>query len=330
MTTVAVTGGTGFIGSRLALAHQQAGDTTRIFAAVKTAAESQAVKELRDAGVEVCIGDITSGDDVRTALCGVDVVYHLAAAQHEAGVPDDYFYRINVDGTRTLFNAAAEQNVRHVIHGSTIGVYGMVENGTPVNEDSAVLPDNIYGVTKLKGEEIAREQAARVPTTIIRISETYGPGDFRLLKMFKGVRRGRFPLIGDGRNVHQLIYVDDLIVGMQNAATRQGTGRTYLLGGNERITTNEMVEQVRAAVGARFAGPRVPAIPMVLAARLCELTFAPLGMKPPLHRRRLDFFRKSFLLDCSRAAEEIDFEPSTCFAVGAERTAAWYLKRGLV
>jgi hypothetical protein len=74
----------------------------------------------------------------------------------------------------------------------------------------------------------------------------------------------------------------------------------------------------------------VPLWPFDVAAKVCETVFPPLGMKPPLHARRLDFFRKSFRLSTERARRLLGFEPRVLFSEGARRTADWYEQAGLL
>jgi nucleoside-diphosphate-sugar epimerase len=193
-----------------------------------------------------------------------------------------------------------------------------------------VRPDNIYGTTKLKGERTALSHADTVNTTVVRISETYGPGDYRLLKMFRGIARGTFPVIGTGDNVHQVIYVEDLVDGLMSAGRYPQSGETFLLGGSERLSTLQMVDCIRQAVGSDKWLPRVPMAPAHVAARICEAVFKPLSLTPPLHRRRLDFYRKNFLLDCSKAQSMLGFHPVVDFRKGAIETAAWYRNQGLL
>src|SRR4029077_10289987 len=122
-----------------------------------------------------------------SAFAGVDLVFHLAAAQHEAGVPDRYFEEINVGGTRNVLDAACAAGVRRLVHGSTIGVYD-ASPGVTVSERTPLAPRNIYGATKLAGEGVVREQGGRIGWVIARIGETYGPGDRRLLKLFRAAK----------------------------------------------------------------------------------------------------------------------------------------------
>jgi nucleoside-diphosphate-sugar epimerase len=204
MSAVLITGGTGFIGSRFALACAERGEDVRVLAQMNTPAERQNCQELEQHGITIVDGSVTDPGAVAQACAGVDVVYHLAAAQHEANVPDKHYYDVNVEGTRNMLNAVVEKGVRRLVHGSTIGVYGTNKNG-PVCDDSPLQPDNIYGITKLEAEKVVREFFDKLPLAIVRISETYGPGDRRLLKLFDGIQKGRFFHIGDGRNLHHVV-----------------------------------------------------------------------------------------------------------------------------
>ena len=172
--------------------------------------------------------------------------------------------------------------------------------------------------------------ARYLPTTIIRISETYGPGDRRLLKLFRGIANGRFFMIGRGDNLHHLVYVDDLIDGMQAAAREeQAIGEIVVLVGPEAITTREMVAHVAAAVGQKPPWLRLPLGPLMLLATALEFVLAPIGVQPPLHRRRMNFFTRSFKFGGDKARAVLNFQPKIGFGRGAELTAAWYRDEGL-
>jgi len=95
--------------------------------------------------------------------------------------------------------AAARAGARRVVHCSTVGVHGDVEH-PPADESAPLRPGDIYQQTKLEGERVAREAArsAGIEVTIVRPSGIYGPGDRRLLKMFRGVVHRRFPILGRG------------------------------------------------------------------------------------------------------------------------------------
>jgi len=327
---VLVTGGTGFIGTRLVLRCLERGDEVRVLAQANNPAEQGNQKLLEQAGAHFFLGSVLDPEPVRQAVKDVELVIHLAAAQHEANVGDRHFYEVNVEGTRTLLDAAQQAGVKRFIHGSTIGVYGEIKVGV-ANEASPLNPVNIYGKTKLEGEQLALQYAEQMAVTVIRIPETYGPGDRRLLKLFKAIDKGVFFNIGNGNNKHHLMYVEDLIDGFLQAAEHSASaGEVFLLAGRDVLSTNEMIASIALALGRPVPRIRVPLWPLMLVAVVLETTMKPLGKQPPLHRHRMDFFVKSFVLSGEKAARLLDYRPRTPFAEGAVATAAWYRGQGLL
>ncbi len=327
---VLITGGTGFIGSRFSLRARAEGHAVRVLAQVNTEAEERNRSELRAAGVEFIEGSVEEAAPVHEAACGMELIFHLAAAQHEANVGPEHFHRVNVEGTRNVFEAALASGVGRIVHGSTIGVYGSAAHGE-LSESTPPRPVNVYGKTKLEGERLALSYADRIPVAVVRISETYGPGDRRLLKLFRAIESGAFFLIGPGRNLHQLIYVDDLIDGLFLAArSERALGEVFVLSGAEVLTTRDMATIIGAVLGRRGSRFSAPMWPFLLAAVLLENTLGRLGVQPPLHRRRLDFFRKSFHFSREKSAHLLGFDPKTDFRTGVEATARWYRDQGLL
>lgn len=330
MTANLVTGGMGFIGSRLALRLSEQGESVRVLGLTRSPAEQENTRVLKSAGAEVWEGSVTDPDQVRRACAGIDVVYHLAAAQHEANVPDRHFHDVNVLGTRNVLEAAVSEGVDRFVHGSTIGVYGSSASG-PVTDSTPLSPDNIYGVTKLAGEQEVEQRRSDLRVAIIRISETYGPGDRRLLKLFRGISAGRFVRIGSGRNLHHPVYVDDLVDGLRRAAEDPSAVQgPVVLAGPNAVSSDEMISAIAAAVGKAPPRIRVPLWPLMAAAVVLETIMKPMGLQPPLHRRRMNFFTKSFRFDPDAAAMKLGFRPEVDFASGAAKTAEWYRSHGLL
>ncbi|MBW2663803.1 MAG: NAD-dependent epimerase/dehydratase family protein [Deltaproteobacteria bacterium] len=326
---VLITGGTGFIGSRLALRCLNDGHAVRVFGQQNNEAERKNKDDIEREGAQVILGSMTDKDLIDKVTQGVDVVFHLAAAQHEANVPDHVFSDVNVTGTKNLLDMCLKAGVKRFVHGSTIGVYGNFDGR--IDEESPCNPENIYGVTKLEGEKLVLSYKDKIPLVIIRISETYGPGDRRLLKLFKLINKNAFFMIGSGKNLHQLIFVDDLISGLLNAAdSEKAVGEIILLVGKEPITTNDMVKTIADSLNARILGFRAPRLPFLVLAWMMETCLKPLGIQPPLHRRRMDFFRKSFSFSSKKAPELLSFKPKFSFELGVTETARWYKKMGLL
>jgi nucleoside-diphosphate-sugar epimerase len=326
---VLITGGTGFIGCRLALNLLRRGDAVKILGQENNSVEKENSDRLRTEGATVEVGSITDKNLIENLTGGIDVVFHLAAAQHEANLPDKHFHEVNVEGTRILVESCIQDQVKRFIHGSTIGVYGTVDG--VIDEDTRLSPENVYEVSKLEAEKVVEAYSDRIFTSIIRIPETYGPGDRRLLKMFKSVSKGMFPLIGNGRNLHGLIYIDDLIDGLNRAASAEyKSGEIFLFAGDKSVTTREMIDTIGKVFDRNGTKLHLPYTPIYMTAVLMEMTLKPLGIQPPLHRRRMDFYRKSFELSGEKAKKVINFEPKTDFAEGVEKTVAWYRDNGLL
>lgn len=319
-----ITGGTGFIGSRLALRCLSKGYRVQVLGQKGKPAENDNGMILENSGVKVIDGSVTDKEGLKTWLQGVDIVFHLAAVQHEMNVPDQKFWDVNVTGTQNMLEASLAAGVKRFVHGSTIGVYGTALQGS-VNEKSQVEPDNIYGVTKLEGEKLVASFHDQIPTVIIRISETYGPGDRRLLKLFRAIKQNMFFMIGPGNNLHHLIYIDDLIDGLLLASREeQAVGQMFVLAGKEGLSTNDMVKTIADHIGTKIPSFRAPLWAFMWVATILESVLRPLGIQPPLHRRRMDFFKKSFTFSQDHARHQLGFTPQKDFRQGVAATAAWY------
>lgn len=333
-----VTGATGFIGSRLALRAHQLGIDVVATGRAELRVEADRLRELLGAGIRVEVGVLQDLALLERLLPGRNSVIHLAAAQHEAEMPESYFRAINVDAVRTLLAACRDHHVRRFVYGSTIGVYGDASESL-LDEDSPLRPENIYTRTKVEAESLVRSLVKSqgdsprdsFETCIVRIAETYGPGDYRLLKLFRSIARGHFFMIGSGKNRRQCIHVDDLVRGLliatQHPAAR---GETFVLAGSEIMTTHEMVRHIARVLDRKPPRLQLPMWPFVAAARVMETALPPLHIAPPLHSRRLDFFRKSFVFSTARAKSLLGFQPAIAFGTGAADTVSWYRARGLL
>jgi len=322
---VLVTGATGFTGGHLTRALAAAGDHVR--ALVRSPAPGSDPH-----AIEFVRGDVRDPDAMRAAAEGVDVVYHIAAIYRQAGLRDAEYRAVNATAVRTVIEAARTGGARRVVHCSTVGVHGDVEH-PPANEDAPLRPGDIYQQTKLEGEQIAREAGREtgIEVVIARPTGIYGPGDRRLLKLFRGVSRRRFVILGDGRIFYHLTYIDDLVNGFRLCGTvAAAAGRTYILAGGEVTTLEELTRLVAAE--ARVPPPRLhlPVWPFWIAGAACEAVCAPLGIEPPIYRRRVDFFTKSRSFDISRARQELGYAPRVGLREGIARTLKWYRGQGWV
>ena len=323
---VLVTGATGFTGGHLARALAARGDT--VSALVRS--EGPAASALSHAGVTLVFGDLRDREALAAATGGVDVVYHIAAMYRQAGLGDEVYRAVNAVAVRDVIEAAARGGARRVVHCSTVGVHGDVEH-PPANEDAPLKPGDVYQVTKLEGEALARDAASRlgIEVTIARPTGIYGPGDRRLLKLFRGVARRRWVTLGAGEIYYHLTFIDDLIDGFRLCGTRpEAANRTYILAGGEVTTLNALVALIADVAGVPPPTRHVPVWPFWTAGAVCEAVCGPFGIEPPIFRRRVDFFTKSRAFDTTRARTEIGFAPRVGLREGIRRTLDWYRTEG--
>ena len=321
---VLVTGATGFTGGHLARFLASQGDDVRVLV------RNEPPPDL--SRFEVARGDVRDRDAVVRAAAGVDVVYHIAAIYRQAGVSGGMYRAVNAQAVATVVGAARAGGARRVVHCSTVGVHGDIEH-PPANEDAPLKPGDVYQETKLEGERIAREAAARtgVDVVIARPTGIYGPGDRRLLKLFRGVARRRFVILGDGRIYYHLTYIDDLVAGFRLCGTvPAAAGQTYILAGAEVTTLDELVGLIAREAGVPPPTLHLPVWPFWTAGALCEALCAPFGIEPPLYRRRVDFFTKSRAFDITRARQELGYAPAVGLREGIRRTLEWYRRAGWI
>src|SRR6185436_4711745 len=226
-------------------------------------------------------GDLATPSSLPAAVAGgFDVVYNIAALYRQAGLPESIYHQVNAVAVGQLIEAAAAAGVRRVVHCSTVGVHGDIEH-PPANEDAPLSPGDVYQMSKVDGERIARDAAARtgVEVVIARPSGIYGPGDRRLLKLFRGVARRRFVVLGDGRIFYHLTFIDDLVAGFRLCGeTPRAAGRTYILAGAEVPTLNEMIALIAEEAGVAPPGLHLPVWPFWFAGAACEALCAPFGI----------------------------------------------------
>lgn len=322
---VLVTGAAGFTGGHLARFLAARGDDVRVLVRAGTRARVQGT-------FDVAEGDLRDAAALRTAVRGVEVIYHIAAIYRQAGLRDEEYRAVNAEAVGTVIEAARAAGARRVVHCSTVGVHGDVEH-PPANEDAPLKPGDVYQQTKLEGERVARAAAANtgVEVVIARPTGIYGPGDRRLLKLFRGVAHRRFIVLGDGRIYYHLTYIDDLVEGFRLCGTvAAAAGRTYILAGGEVTMLNELVELIAQEAGVQPPKLHLPVWPFWTAGALCEALCAPLGLEPPIYRRRVDFFTKSRAFDITRARQELGYQPAVGLREGVRRTLDWYRGAGWI
>ena len=324
---VLVTGATGFTGGHLARALAARGDAVR--ALVRDPARAARSPTARASSSPS--GDLDDRASLERAAGGVEVVYHIAAMYRQAGLPDARLSRGQRDGRATVIEAAAaggraprrplQHRRRARRHRASAGERG---RAAPARRH---LPGDEGRRARRSPEPRPRDTGVEV--VIARPTGIYGPGDRRLLKLFRGVARRRFVVLGDGRIYYHLTYIDDLVEGFRLCGeVPAAAGRTYILAGGEVTTLNELVARSRPKPACAPPRLHLPVWPFWAPGAVCEALCAPFGIEPPLYRRRVDFFTKSRAFDITRARTELGYAPQVGLREGIRRTLDWYKAAG--
>jgi len=335
MGAILVTGGRGFLGSHLVRQLRGLGETVRILARPGAGegwagARPQAKGQAPAADdPQVVWGDIRDARAVERAVEGAEVVMHLVSNFRKAGT-DGQAHGINVDGTDHVLRACERHGVKQLIHCSTIGVHGDVRT-IPADEQTPFNPGDRYQQTKLLAEQRVwdRAKASGLPVTVIRPISMFGPGDLRMLKLFRLIRQGRFVMFGQGTALFQPAYIDDVVAGFLLCLRNpKAFGEAFIVGGEDYVPLNELVRLI--AVELHVAPPtlRLPLAPMQWVAACVETVCAPLGIEPPLHRRRLSFFKNNRAFRIEKAKRVLGFRPQVSLLEGIRRTIRWYEEHG--
>ena len=318
---IALTGATGYTGGRLLDRFRADGH--------EVAALARRPGEARE-GVRWVAGDLADEAAIGRLVEGAEAVVHVAAVYRTAGHPDAYYRDVNVGGTGRLLEAAARTGVKRFVHTSTVGVHGDVKS-PPADETAPIAPADVYQRTKAEGEALAMDFHRRrgVPVAVVRPAAIYGPGETRLLKLFRAIARGRYAIVGSGDAFYHPVYIDDLVEGYRLALTRpEAVGEAFIVGGPRYVSQRDLAEMIARHTGGRVLPFRIPAAPIQLAGDLVEAICVPFGVEPPLHRRRVDFWTKSRAFSIEKARRVLGYAPRVGVDEGVARTARAYREAG--
>ena len=320
-----VTGATGFTGFNLAKRLANEGEEV-----VGLDIQKGYGEELEKLGVEIILGSVNDRELVDKLLQGVDYIHHVAAAFREINLPKQVYWDANVESNRLLIETAEKHGIKKYILTSTCGVHGHITD-PPANENAPIKPRDYYQVTKYEGEKLAKELCAKyeIPFVVVRPAGIYGPGDTRMLRMFKLINSGKFFMIGSGESHYHLVYIDNLVDAyLLCTEKKEAIGQTYLIADGECYTLNKLAAIIASTLETSIPRWHLPVWPFWAAGYLCEAICTPFRIEPPIFRRRVDFFVSERYFNISKAKQEIGYEPKIDVKTGVKLTSEWYKERG--
>jgi len=322
-----ITGGSGFTGGHLVKSLLNQNINVRILAR-----PTSKIDNLKKPGIEIVIGDITDKDSVFKAVKGVDKVFHIAAAYREANLPDKAYWDVNYGGTKNIIEACLKYETSRLVHCSTIGVVSSVKN-PPSDETTPYSPGDVYQKSKCEAEKEVLKyiKEKKLPASIIRPCAIYGPGDLRLLKMFKIAAKKRTFILGKGKTLFHMVYVDDLVNGFILASEKkEALGEVFIIGGEKYTTLDELFGLISNEFNVPSTKIHIPLLPVEILSTIIEYAYKPFKKEPPLYRRRVAFFKKDRAFDISKAKKILGYKPEFDLQKGIHTTAKWYIENGYI
>jgi len=319
-----ITGGTGFLGANLAADLLQQGWDVRILR--RTTSRLDAVQDLN---VKHASGDVTDFDALLAAMQDIEIVFNVAAVSSYWRNTAALIYKVNVDGARNVFEAAARSGVRRVVHTSSAAAVGFISGRSATeadrfNQSPKRFP---YGHSKWLAEEIARERA-QAGQDIVMVNPTgiIGARDINWISgsILREAKRGHIPVLPQGGV--NFVAVQDVVAGHIAAAAQGRSGERYILGG-ENLTNRQTTEIACEIVGVkppRFTQPRWT-IP--IAALALDGVAALIGPKLPFSGEQMRLTAQYLYFDSSKAQRELNL-PHTTVRQAMQECYDWYVEHG--
>ncbi len=327
---VLVTGASGFIGGHLVRKLVDRGLDVRILIR-----KTSNISHIGDLELEKAYGDITDYDSVLKAMDGVDQVYHVAAL-YKAWQPDSRtFYRINVEGTVNVMNAALEKNIERIVYTSTVGAVGIVEKEGELCDENCLwnlgFSEDHYIISKFQAEmEVMKMICKRgLPAVIVNPSAPVGPADWKPTptgQLIVQYLKKRIPAYVD--TSISFVDVRDVAEGHILAMEKGKIGERYILT-DENLTMKELFEKLYKITGIKPPKIKTPYGVNYAFASFLEFVASITGIEPPLARSYVRVTKGRLAYDNRKSREELGLQYGGV-EKALEDAVKWYRENGYV
>ena len=300
--TVLVTGGSGRLGH--ALISQLISEGASVRALIRDNGRIVSMPSR----AELFVGDICDHTVLRDAFRGVDTVYHLAAAVSQDKFSRRELMRVNVKGTKRVISEAEHSGAGHIIFSSSVDVYGNRRTDV-LNEESALRPSDMYGYSKVLAEQSLRNDCS-VNYTIMRIAAIYGSGFGEyFFKVFNAIKRGKLPIIGNGKNKLSLVHVDDVVDAFSAAGKNpKGVNNIFNLSDGKEYTQEYLFRLTASLLHTPAPKRHMNAFAAAALARLARAD-----------ADEFRFITSNRIIDISKIRNELKFKPAVNIREGGRK-----------
>ena len=320
-----ITGATGFLGGALARRLHNMG-----WAVTALGRNPVKLNELEAEGIRPLRLDIQQMDELTASFKGMEIVFHCAAFPSPWG-SFEKFHQANVIGTRNVVRACLENNVKRLVYVSTPSIY--FDHNSRINvKETDPLPNPIshYAATKLLAEEeIDKGFADGLACVSIRPRALFGEGDTVIFpRLIPRLESGRLPILGDGENVVDLTYIQNVVDALLLCAESPANtlGKKYNISNGEPVKIWELVVRICDELGLPHPKRKVSHRTANAAASMLEFfySFIPSSPEPPLTRVSVSMMSNSTTLDISAARNELGYQPKVSVDEGVQRFLKWW------
>lgn len=333
---VVVTGASGWFGQNLV--RELVNEGRELIRCLVPEDSQGTLLEVLSPTVRPVVGDVRDSAAVGRLFEGVGpaTVVHAAGVIHPPGATRPFF-DVNVGGTEAVLDAARRAGAGRFVHISSNSPFGANEGPRDrFTEDSPFNPYLSYGRSKQEGEELVRRAQDRgdLETVVLRPPWFYGPRQpDRQDQFFSAIRRGRFPLVGDGSQQRSMVFTGNLVQGALKAETALAApGEAYWIADAEPYELRQVFHGVRQALeaeGLSVARRHVPHLPRVAANLAVRADTALQGAGryvQPLHV--LGELRDTIACDITKARTQLGYEPTVGLIEGMRASIRSCLARG--
>lgn len=323
MSTILVTGATGFVGKQLAL--KLAGSGHMVHAMYRSEAK---IGEMEHPNIRLFKGTLADLASIDNAMKGCDQVYHLAAFAAVWTRHPEEIYEQNVQGTANILESALKHGVKRVVHTSTAGVFGP-SGEKPNSEDNPIAETHFVHYDRSKAlaeQKINTYVRDGMNVLIVNPTRVYGPGKLGdsngVTRMIRDYIKGKWHIIpGNGQSVGNYVFIDDVVDGHILAMEKGRTGERYLLGGSD-LSFNEFFNILKEVTGSHYFLIRIPLFIGISIAAIMLIIAKLTGRMPLITPGLLKRYSHHWAVSSEKAKAELGYDPVD-FREGLRRTLEW-------
>jgi nucleoside-diphosphate-sugar epimerase len=310
-TSVAILGGSGFIGTRLTDLLTRKGASIRI----GDIRNSSSFPEFWAR----C--DVLDGQSLQEAVHGANVIFNLAAEHRDDVRPLSRYHEVNVKGAAQVCEAARAAGIQKIVFTSSVAVYGFQPR--PVDEEGPFAPFNEYGKTKLQAEGVYQAWAAEDPErtlVIVRPTVVFGEGNRgNVYNLLHQIASGKFLMVGSGRNIKSMAYVGNVAAFLAHVLSLEKGVHTFNYVDAPDMNTRDLVAHVRQCLGRTGDALRIPKMVAMAGGHVLDVIARLSGRTFPISAVRVRKFCESTQFPADRV-RQIGFTPPFTLNEGLART----------